>query len=66
MALPTDLEAMRASDDGPWALDVLAEDARRLAEFHRAREALPWDGRQGVDAELGHAAGKPAPKPRKL
>lgn len=43
-ALSADMQAQRAAADGPWAPDILAEDARRLAEFHRTRIAAPWDG----------------------
>jgi hypothetical protein len=50
--LPAELEAMRTKGEGPWAPDVLAEDARRLVEFQRTREGVPWD-EVGVDAELG-------------
>jgi hypothetical protein len=35
--------ATQAAGDGPWAPDVLADDARRLAEFQRTREAVPWE-----------------------
>src|SRR5688572_8669881 len=38
-----DLQAMRDAGVGPWAPDTLAEDARRLAEFRRMREAVPWE-----------------------
>src|SRR5437660_1295665 len=41
--LPPSLEAMRVAGEGPWSPDVLAEDGRRLAEFRRTREAVPWD-----------------------
>jgi Ribbon-helix-helix protein, copG family len=54
-ALPTDLQTLRDTSDGPWAPDVLAEDARRLAEFQRTREAVPLGGREGVAADLGNA-----------
>jgi hypothetical protein len=65
-ALPADLEAMRAASDGPWAPDILAEDARRLAEFHRTREALPWDEVKAWMQSWGTPREMPAPKPRKL
>jgi hypothetical protein len=44
---------------------VLAEDARRLAEFQRTRETVPLGGREGVDGELTPNE-LPTPKPRKL
>jgi hypothetical protein len=65
-ALPADLEALRAAGDGPWAPEVLGEDARRLAEFHRTREALPWDEVKAWMQEWGTPRETPAPKPRKL
>jgi hypothetical protein len=34
---------MREAGRGPWAPEVLAEDARRLAEFQRTRKAVPWE-----------------------
>jgi plasmid stabilization system protein ParE len=55
--LPPALNAMRAAGEGPWAPDMLAEDARRLAEFRRTRDAIPLGRGEGVDAKLGHAAG---------
>ena len=42
-ALPPGLGDMRAAGRGPWAPEALAEDARRLAEFKRTREGVPWD-----------------------
>ena len=53
--LPPELRAHREAGAGPWAPGVLADDARRLADFQRAREAVPLGRREGVDAELGHA-----------
>ena len=41
--LSPDMEAHKANADGPWAPDLLADDARRIAEFRRTREAVPWD-----------------------
>jgi len=65
-ALPADLEAMRAANDGPWSPAILAEDARRLAAFHRTREALPWDEVKTWMQSWGTPGEMPAPKPRKL
>ena len=65
-ALPADLDAMRAAGDGPWAPDILAEDARRLAEFHRTREALPWDEVKAWMQSWGTPRELPVPKSRKL
>lgn len=58
------LEAMRSAGDGPWAPDILAEDARRLAEFHRTREALPWDDVKAWMQSWGTPGELPAPKAR--
>lgn len=41
--LSPDLQAQRTNADGPWAPDILANDARRIAEFRRTREAVPWE-----------------------
>ncbi|HZL32299.1 MAG TPA: hypothetical protein VFC54_14735 [Pseudolabrys sp.] len=64
--LPPDLEAMREAGDGPWSPEVLAEDARRLAEYHKTREALPWDEVKAWVQSWGTSDELPAPKPRKL
>jgi len=64
--LPPALEAMRVAGDGPWSPEILAEDARRLAEFHRTREALPWDDVKAWMQSWGTPGELPAPKPRKL
>jgi hypothetical protein len=65
-ALPPDLEAQRIAGDGPWAPDVLAEDARRLAEFRRTREGMPWDDIEAWMKSWGTPNERPAPKLRKL
>ena len=36
-------DSMCEAGEGPWALQILSEDRRRLAEFRRTREGLPWD-----------------------
>ena len=64
--LPAELEAMRAKGEGPWAPDVLAEDARRLAEFQRTREGVPWDEVKAWMQSWGSQHERPMPKPRKL
>jgi hypothetical protein len=64
--LSPDLEAMRTTGDGPWAPEILAEDARRLAEFRRTREAIPWDDARVWMRSWGTPQELPAPKPRKL
>jgi hypothetical protein len=65
-ALPANLEAMRLAGEGPWAPDVLAEDARRLAEFQRTREGVPWDEVKVWMQSWGTPTERPAPRPRKL
>jgi hypothetical protein len=42
-ALPADLAEMRNEGEGPWSSEALEEDARRLAEFERTREGVPWE-----------------------
>jgi hypothetical protein len=64
--LPPELEAMRAAGKGPWSPDVLAEDRRRLSEFRRAHEAVPWDEVKTWMLSWGTPNELPAPKPRKL
>jgi len=64
--LPPELEAMRNAGEGPWSPEILAEDARRLAEFHRTREAVPWDDVKAWMQSWGTPQELPAPKPRKL
>ena len=64
--LPVALEAMRERGEGPWAPEVLAEDARRLAEFHRTRQGIPWDEIKVWMESWGSPQELPMPKPRKL
>jgi hypothetical protein len=64
--LPPALEALRIAGEGPWSPEVLAEDRQRLAEFHRTREAVPWDDVKAWMLSWGTQQELPAPKPRKL
>jgi hypothetical protein len=64
--LPPALEAMRVKGEGPWAADILAEDARRLAEFNRTREGVPWGEVKTWMESWGSQHERPVPKPRKL
>jgi predicted transcriptional regulator len=60
------LEKLRLEQRGPWAPEILAEDARRLAAFTETGEAVPWEE---VSAWLKSWATEdelPPPKPRKL
>ena len=64
--LPADLESMRAAGRGPWAPEILAEDARRLEEFERTREGVPWEEVRAWMQSWGTGSELPPPKPRKL
>jgi hypothetical protein len=64
--LPPALVEMRDAGRGPWAPEVLVEDARRLAEFQRTREAVPWEEVKAWMQSWGTANELPPPKPRKL
>jgi hypothetical protein len=64
--LPPHLEAMRSAGRGSWAPEIIAEDARRLAEFERDGEGVPWDEVYAWTKSWGTANELPSPKPRKL
>lgn len=64
--LPPDLEAMRVAGEGPWSPEAVAEDRRRVAEFERTREGVPWDEVKAWMLSWGTSNELPAPKPRKL
>jgi|ERR1043166_6684079 hypothetical protein len=64
--LSPELQAMNAAGEGPWAPRMLAEDARRLAEFERTREGVPWSEVKAWMRSWGTPHELPAPKPRKL
>lgn len=64
--LPKAVEEMRRLGRGPWAPSVLAEDARRYAEFKRTRKAIPWEEVRSWMQSWGTAEELPKPKPRKL
>lgn len=64
--LPPDLAALRAEGRGPWAPEILAEDARRLADFERTGEGVPWEEVRAWMRSWGTPHELPAPKPRKL
>lgn len=65
-ALSPALQDMRAAGKGPWAPEVLAEDERRLVEFLRTREGVPWDEVKIWMRSWGTSKELPPPKPRKL
>jgi hypothetical protein len=50
----------------PSSPECLAEDARRLADFHRTRQAVPWEDVKAWMLTWGTPRELPAPKPRKL
>jgi hypothetical protein len=64
--LPPDLQALCDKGEGPWSPEVLAEDARRLAEFRRTREGVPFaEIRTWMDS-WGAPGERSTPKPRRL
>ena len=64
--LPADLAALRATGEGPWSPEALAEDARRLAEFERTRGGVPWEEVEAWMKSWRTPHELPPPKPRKL
>ena len=65
-ALPAELQAQRDTADRPWAPDILAEDARRIAEFRRTRMGVPWEGVRVWMQSWGATQELLPPLPRKL
>jgi predicted transcriptional regulator len=65
-ALPRDWETMRQAGRGPWAPEILAEDARRLATYQREGEGVPWNEVRAWMQSWGTPEELPPPKPRKL
>jgi len=65
-ALPGELAELRAKGDGPWSVEVLDEDARRLAEFERSRIGIPWEDVKAWLESWGTPHERAPPKPRKL
>jgi len=57
---------MRRAGRGPWAPEVLAEDACRFAASERAGEGVPWDEVKTWMQSWGTGEELPPPKPRKL
>src|SRR5262245_11106360 len=58
-----DLEAMRATGRGPWSPEILAEDARRFADFQRNPEGVPWEEVKTWMKSWGTPNELPPPKP---
>src|SRR5690606_1575809 len=65
-ALPAPLADERAAGRGPWAEDVLADDARRLQAFRETGEGFPLAEVAAWMASWGNAEELPPPAPRKL
>ena len=65
-ALPADLAEMRGKGEGPWSPETLEHDERRLAEFERTREGVPWEEVKSWMRSWGTPSELPAPKPRKV
>ena len=64
--LPPALAQMRANGEGAWSPDVVADDARRHAEFERTRLGVPWDEVRVWMESWGAPDPRPTPKSRKL
>lgn len=63
---PADFETLRAKGQGPWSPAVLAEDARRLADYQETGEGVPWEEVRAWMQSWGTANELPPPKTRKL
>jgi predicted transcriptional regulator len=61
-----DWDSMQQVGRGPWAPELLAEDARRLASYERTGEGVPWGEVESWIQSWGTAKELPPPKPRKL
>ena len=59
-------EATPAAGEGPWSPEVIEEDERRLAEFERTREGVPWEEVRAWMQSWGTPDELPRPHPRKL
>jgi len=64
--LPSDFEALRAAGRGPWSPEILAEDARRLADYQRTGQGVPWDEVSAWMRSWGTEHELAPPKARKL
>ena len=65
-SLPPELAKQRMLGQGAWSPEILAEDSRRLAEFERTREGVPWEEIKSWMQSWGTGNEGPPPKPRKL
>jgi hypothetical protein len=57
---------MRASSDDPSPPEIIAEDARRLADFQRTRMGVAWDEIKTWMESWGSSRELPPPRSRKL
>ncbi len=64
--LPPSLVEMREEGRGPWSPEILAEDARRLAEYRRTGEGIPLEAVEAWVRSWGTANELPPPKPVKI
>lgn len=61
-ALPAGLAGLRDEGRGPWAPDVLAEDARRLAAYRSAGHGISLDAVEAWVKSWGTANELPGPR----
>ena len=57
---------MSKTGRGPWAPDVLAEDARRVASYEHTGVGVPWAEVEYWIQSWGTTKELPPPKPRRL
>jgi len=60
-ASPPGFGEMRRAGTGPWAPEILAEDARRLAEFERTGVGVPWEEVEAWMESRGTSGERPRP-----
>ena len=65
-ALPQTMIEMREEGRGPWAPAILAEDAKRLAEYRRTGEGVPLEAVEAWVRSWGTPNELPTPKPSKI
>ena len=65
-ALPPSLVEMREEGRGPWAPEILAEDARRLADYRRTGEGISLEAMEAWVKSWGTADELPPPVPEKI
>jgi hypothetical protein len=65
-SLPDELARQRDGGEGPWSPEALAEDARRLAEFERARLGAPWEDVSAWLRSWGAEDELPPPQARRV